>query len=259
MKAIDIINELCALGPAPEYTCDTVKAGDPEKEIKRVAVTMFPNIKTVREATAWGADMLLVHEPTYYDHMEEGKETEVSRIKREMIEKSGMTVFRFHDIMHAATPDGIAEGEMHYLGLAGRLEMDAALAAYKFTLDEPKTALELARIIEERLGLENVRIAGEKNKRIKTLALRFGAPGRIFDTITDDRYDSMLIGEVCEWKVCEYVRDAAELGINKSVIVMGHVGSERDGMKYLCEKLAKAHPDIAFKYFKNEEVYGYTK
>ena len=31
MKAIDIINELCALGPAPEYTCDTVKSGDPEK------------------------------------------------------------------------------------------------------------------------------------------------------------------------------------------------------------------------------------
>ena len=259
MKAIEIIDELCALGPAPEVTCDTVKAGDAQKEIKKVAVTMFPNIKTVREATEWGADMLLVHEPAYYDHMECGAQTEVSRIKRAMIEKSGMVIFRFHDRMHAAVPDGIAEGEMHYLGLAGKLEKDTAFAAYKFTLDEPKTALELANIIEERLGLKNVRIAGEKNKPIKNIALRFGSPDKIFDMITDDRFDSVLVGEVCEWKVCEYVRDAAELGINKSVIVMGHIGSERDGMKYLCEKLAKAHPDITFKYFENEEVYGYTK
>jgi hypothetical protein len=122
MKAKEIIDELCALGPAPEVTCDTVKSGDPERELRRVAVTMFPRIETLREAALWGADMMIVHEPTYYEHMEMGEDTPVSRQKRDLIEKSGMVLFRFHDRMHASEPDGIAEGELHYLGLSGKVE-----------------------------------------------------------------------------------------------------------------------------------------
>ncbi len=258
MKAADIIKELGTYGAAPEGTCDTVKAGNPEKEIKKVAVTMFPTIKAIRMAIEWGADMMIVHEPTYYDDMESGKETEVSRIKREIIEDSGMVFFRFHDRMHGAEPDGIAEGELHFLGITGKVEKTPYFASYIMTLDKKMTARELGLAIEERLGIKRVRIAGESNKPIKTLALCFGSPGGVFDLISDTRIDSMLIGEVCEWQVCEYARDARELGINKSVIVMGHVGSERGGMRLFCEKLAKKHPEIEFKYFENEEVYSYT-
>ena len=258
MKAIDLIKEICMLGEAPDVTCDTVKSGDSEKKIKKVAVTMFPTIKTIRMATEWGADMMIVHEPTYYDHMEMGKETEVSRAKRKIIEESGMVIFRFHDRMHAAEPDGIAEGELHFLGISGKIEKTPYFASYIMTLDEELTALELALLIENKLGLKRVRIAGERNKPIKKVALCFGSPGGVFELISDTEIDSMLIGEVCEWKVCEYARDACELGINKSVIAMGHVGSERDGMRLLCEKLEKKHFEIEFKYFKNEEVYSYT-
>ena len=258
MKAIDVINDLCSLGPAPEVTCDTIKAGNPEKEIKKVAVTMFPTIKTIREAIEWGADMMIVHEPTYYDHMEAGKETEVSRAKRDIIEKSGIVIFRFHDRMHAAEPDGIAEGELHFLGISGKIEKTPYFASYIMTLDKEITALELGLLIEERLGLKNVRIAGEKNKPIKKLALCFGSPGGIFELISDVKIESMLVGEVCEWKVCEYARDAAELGINKSVIAMGHIGSERCGMRLLSEKLANKYAEIKVKYFENDEVYSYT-
>lgn len=258
MKASDIIKDLCSQGPAPEVTCDTVKAGNAEKEIKRVAVTMFPTVKALREAKAWGADMMIVHEPTYYHHMEMGAETEVSRKKREIIEESGMVIFRFHDRMHAAAPDGIAEGELHFLGLSGRLEKTPYFASYIMTLDREFTARELGLLVEERLGIKRVRIAGERNKPIRRLALCFGSPGGIFELISDEGIDSMLVGEVCEWKVCEYARDAAELGINKSVIALGHVGSERGGMELLCEKYAEKYGEIEFRYFENDEVYSYT-
>lgn len=258
MKAKEMIKELCALGPAPEVTCDTVKSGDPERELRRIAVTMFPRIETLHKAALWGADMMIVHEPTYYEHMEMGEDTPVSRQKRDLIEKSGMVLFRFHDRMHASEPDGIAEGELHYLGLSGKVEKTPYFASYIMTLDEELTARELGLLIEKRLGIKRVRIAGERNKKIGRLALCFGSPGGIFELISDERIDSMLIGEVCEWQVCEYARDAAALGINKSVIAMGHVGSERGGMRYLFEKLSASHPDIEFKYFENEEVYSYT-
>ena len=39
---------------------------------------------------------------------------------------------------------------------------------------------------------------------------------------------------------------------------MGHIGSERDGMKYLTKLLKDRFNDLDIKYFDCEEVYSYT-
>ena len=258
MKAIELIEEIQSRAAAPCPTCDTVKSGDPNKEIKKVGITMFPTVKVIKEAEKWGADMLVVHEPTYYDHFEKGKDTPLKDAKRELIEKSGMVIYRHHDRMHAEVPDGIAEGELFYLGLSGKVIETEHFASRIFVLDEEISPLELGRMIEEKLSVKRVRIAGNINRKIKNLALCFGSPGGIFDLISSSDVDAMLIGEVCEWQVCEYARDSTEMGIPKSVIAMGHIGSERDGMRLMCEKLKRAHSGIEFRYFESEEVYSYT-
>ena len=53
MKAIDLINAISEGGYADEITCDTIKAGSPDKELKRVAVTMFATVDTVKKAKEW--------------------------------------------------------------------------------------------------------------------------------------------------------------------------------------------------------------
>jgi putative NIF3 family GTP cyclohydrolase 1 type 2 len=70
MKASELIKELCEGAFAPEITCDTIKAGDAQREINKVGVTMFATVDVVRRAKEMGVDMLIVHEPTYYDHMD---------------------------------------------------------------------------------------------------------------------------------------------------------------------------------------------
>ena len=83
MKAIELMEEL--KNGAFELngrTCDTVKAGNPEKELKKVAVSMFATIDTFKKVKEWGADMLIVHEPTYYDHMDIMIDTSVTRAKK---------------------------------------------------------------------------------------------------------------------------------------------------------------------------------
>lgn len=259
MKAIELIKEIQSRAEAPKITCDTVKSGNENKEIQKVAVAMFPTIKLIKEVSAWGADMLIIHEPTYYDHLEAGPETALVKAKEELIEKSGLVIYRHHDRMHAETPDGIAEGELHYLGLRGTVKKTPHFASYVLTMDEKKSPLEIARLFEEKLGVKKVRIAGNVTEKIKNVALCFGSPGGIFELISDDGVDAMLIGEVCEWQICEYARDSTELGINKSVLAIGHIGSERDGMRLMCERLKAAHPDIEFKYFECGEVYSYTE
>ena len=56
----------------------------------------------------------------------------------------------------------------------------------------------------------------------------------------------------------EYARDAAQLGHKKALLILGHIGSERDGMRYLADELKKAHSEIPCAYFECGEVYTYT-
>lgn len=42
----------------------------------------------------------------------------------------------------------------------------------------------------------------------------------------------------CEWKLGEYARDAAKPGYEKTMIAMGHIGSECAGMRHFAKKPA---------------------
>ena len=262
MKATEIIEYLKAGAyPVSENTCDTVKNGDPQKEVCRVAVTMVPTIDTLKAVRDWGADMLIVHEPLYYDHMDAVSDTPspVVAAKKAIVEESGLVIFRYHDYMHRRKVDMIDAGELYYLGLTGTTQRDEATGTDIFTCDTPLTAVELARLLEERLGVKHVRIAGERNVKSTRFAPMFGAPSSRADLFACQDIEILIAGELCEWKFAEYARDAAALGMNKSAIVVGHVGGERDGMRYLYEKMKKDFASLEIKYFETEEVYTYTE
>ena len=85
MKAFELFNEIKKGGKAPNKTCDVLKAGDPNEEIKKVAVSMFATVDIIKQVKEWGADMLIVHEPTYYDHYEEILSNPVTEAKKKLI------------------------------------------------------------------------------------------------------------------------------------------------------------------------------
>ena len=258
MQAKDLIEELKMGARIPPITCDTVKAGDTEKEVEKLALAMFATVDVIRAVKEWGADMLIVHEPTYYDHMDVFGADAVTTEKKKLLDESEITVFRYHDCMHYRAEDLISKGELHYLGLRGKVLPTPYAASHLFESDEPLTALELVSRIEERLGVAHVRIAGERNKKATRFALCFGTPGGVFDLLKSEDVEIVLVGEACEWMLAEYARDAAALGKNKSLITMGHIGSERDGMRLLAKALKDKHPQLAIRYFESGEVYTYT-
>ena len=76
MNIQSLMNELfrwCADGAPHDYsgTCDTLKTGNPETEVHKVAVSMFATPAVIRAAHEWGAELLIVHEPTFYAHMDD--------------------------------------------------------------------------------------------------------------------------------------------------------------------------------------------
>ena len=52
MKAYEVMNLLYGYGAEADYsnTCDTLKAGDPENEVTKVAVAMFGTLGVVKAA-----------------------------------------------------------------------------------------------------------------------------------------------------------------------------------------------------------------
>lgn len=260
MKAFEIMNELFALAKEGDYstTCDTCKAGNPEIEVAKVAVSMFATPDVVRQAKAWGAQLLIVHEPTYYNHYDRHSDEKIEKEKRRLIEESGLTLYRYHDHPHGTEPDIIAAGMLRQFGLKGRIEYTDVFDLVRLHLDEPMTPVELAKQIEKNCNIRHLRICGAANTPCTVISGMFGTPGGVFDELKGDQCEILLTGEACEWSLGEYARDCAQLGYKKALIIMGHIGSERDGMLYTADLLKEMHPELEVQYFECGEVYTYT-
>lgn len=248
----ELISEL-DVNPNP---CDTVKFGDPSQPLTGVAVTMWATPSVIRRAVELGANLIITHEPTFYDDNDEPKDNPVDRAKLRLIEESGAVIYRYHTTMHLFDPDMIPSGAMYFLGLTGELTPTGYFGSSILTLDEPMSANEIAELFREKLGVRHIRIAGNPDFKGRTVGACLGMPGGVYEIIRDERTDIVLVGEACEWRQCEYARDAAELGIDKAIVVLGHEGSERAGMRYLAKLLSEKHPELQIEYLECGEVYN---
>ncbi len=260
MKACELIERIFAWSDPGvgdyKQTCDTLKAGDKNREVRKVAVAMFATVELLREVIAWGADLLIVHEPTYYDHMDVKIPNDpVIKAKEELIAASGLVIYRYHDHPHHRQPDLICAGEIEYLGLKGKLSPDGAFGINRMELDEAVSVQELVERMKRDLGLKMPRVCGNGALKTRKLSLCFGSPGGLIEELSDPEVELVLTGEICEWKTAEYVRDAAALGFPKAMIVMGHIGSERDGMRLFTTYLQELYSELECCYFECNEVY----
>lgn len=259
MNVKEMFDYLAGLSESEINNTDTLKCGSWDKEINKVAVTMIATVDVIKKAIEWGADLIITHEPTFYEHMDNKMENDiVTKKKIDLIEKSGISLIRFHDYMHGCEPDMIGEGVLHYLGIEGDYEKGKYFAVNRFNCKYEITPLELAKMMEEKLGIKHIRICGARDVKCMKISACFGTPGGVFEELMDDDVEIVLTGEACEWSLGEYARDAAALGYKKALLIMGHIGSERDGMKYLTKLLNENFNGLNIKYFDCGEVYSYT-
>ena len=259
MTARELMEELFALSEAADFsrTCDTCKAGDPDKEIRRVAVAMLPTVEVIKAAADWGADFLLVHEPMYFNHMDEHSDDPVEVQKRTLAEQTDMTVWRYHDHPHATRPDIIDEGALRSLDLGGEKEI-LSDGRIRFHTEAPVTPAALAAVMEKKWNLRHIRICGAKDAPCHHISLALGASGAdaTFAEFKCPECEILVAGELREWSIGEYARDAAALGYQKAVLILGHEGSEKAGMVYTAEIVKEMHPELKVQYFESGETYA---
>jgi len=54
-------------------TVDTLKSGSPDSIVTGIVTTMFATIQVVRKAVDLGANFIIAHEPTFYNHVDDTK------------------------------------------------------------------------------------------------------------------------------------------------------------------------------------------
>jgi putative NIF3 family GTP cyclohydrolase 1 type 2 len=214
-------------------TVDTFKAGSPDAPVTGIAVTMMATLDVLQRAAAKGQNLVITHEPTFYDHLDKpegmNENDAVWMAKRTFIEKHGLVVWRFHDHWHMRKPDGILVGVVRALGWE---KYQNPSNQYMFTLRET-TVKKLATDVADRLDTPVLRVVGNPEMKVTRVALSPGSAGFAREThaLGSGNVDVLMVGETREWETVEYAADAVSAGMPKALIVIGHVPSEQPGME----------------------------
>lgn len=237
LTARDVIAQIQAHAGIPwqQETVDTFKAGNPDAPVKGIAVTMMATLDVLQRAAAAGQNLVITHEPTFYNHLDKTDELEqkendpVLAAKRAFIEQHGLVIWRFHDHWHRRKPDGIETGMARALGWE---KFQDSANQYLFAI--PETDLRhLAADLKSRLNVRVMRVVGDPQLKIRRVALVPGASGFGKETRALEISDVQVLvtGEPREWETVEYVADAAAEGKPKALIILGHIPSEQAGME----------------------------
>jgi putative NIF3 family GTP cyclohydrolase 1 type 2 len=226
--------------PWTEPTVDTFKDGDPATPVTGIAVTMMATFDVLQRAAAQGANLVITHEPTFYDHFDrldvlEGEHDSVTMSKRAFIREHRMVVVRMHDHWHRRRPEPMATDLARVLGWE---RYRSAESEFLYRLPETSLA-DLAATIRRRLPAPTLRVVGDSGLRVTRIGLSPGAAG--FDAhrrlLQRGDVEVLVIGEAREWETVEYVADARTAGRRKALIILGHVRSEQDGMQEFAQWL----------------------
>jgi putative NIF3 family GTP cyclohydrolase 1 type 2 len=226
-------------------TCDQLIEGNWERQVTGVVTTFMATTEVIRRTIAIGSNLIITHEPTYFtgsDRLDWVKADPVYQKKKTLIDDNRISIWRYHDHMHMGSADLIYTGLLKDLGWADYRNMDLP-HPHCYTIPS-MTLSDLIGFLKKTLGMKVMRVVGKTDMectRVGILvgggSLGLGREEMPAELMNDQHLDVMICGEITEWTLSAYVRDAAALGFNKAMIVVGHERSEEPGMKELANRL----------------------
>lgn len=230
-------------------TVDTIKSGSGQQLVTGIVTTMFATIDIIRQTASLGANFIIAHEPTFYNHLDETAWLEndaVFKYKKGLLQESNIAVWRFHDYWHTHKPDGVLMGVLAKLGWQQFYNPENP----RMIVHTGVTLGDLTDHAKSSLGIRQVRIVGDRKQMCKRIALLPGAAGGTMQIklLQKEKPDVLVVGEVHEWETAEYIRDAQAMGSPMSLIVLGHAESEEPGMDWLVPWLQPRVGEIKVKH-----------
>ena len=230
-------------------TVDTIKAGDPHRQVETVGVGWMATIENLRAAVELGCELFITHEPTFWQH--EAPEDRFRRVppgtaKTELLEATGLVVLRCHDVWDSWPDIGIRDSWARWLGLTDLVAQGDHPWHAMYAI-EPTTLRRFAQHVADRiapLGEDSVSVIGAPERVVSRPAIGVGCGGPDKDMV-DLGADVLIVcyDGASYWATRERL---AELGA--AVITVEHGTSEMPGMMSLAEYLRQTFPELTVHY-----------
>ncbi|MEO9893452.1 Nif3-like dinuclear metal center hexameric protein [Aurantibacter sp.] len=226
-------------------TVDIIKAGNPNEKVKGIITCMFATMDVFRAAVAKNCNLIITHEPLYYNHLDSSENFENDPVyleKKKFIDDNKLVVWRFHDYIHRINPDGIISGMVEKLNWE---KNQSTNNPYAFSFK--KIALgKFLKSIKTAFPDNAFHVVGDSTMNLTNVVMVPGASGTMaqIGQLRKSDVDVVIAGEVPQWETYEYVRDANLQGRKKAIVFIGHINSEESGMKFCADWLGEFIYDI---------------
>lgn len=224
-EIIEEIEKTAPLCLAESWDNPGLMLGRRDKEIKKVLTALDMDTGVAKEAIEIGADLILTHHPMIFHPLKSITEDGGAGECVLMLAKHDIAVYSAHTNL-----DSAVGGTNDYLAQLYGLENVYAIPPEedKTTglmrlgkLKEEKTLENLALHIKQKLDAQNVWYAGDKERKIKKVAICSGGGGKMFGEAVSAGADVYITGDISY----SSARDAVEKGI--CLINAEHYESEK--------------------------------
>lgn len=242
-KVIEILEKQSPKSYACDWDNVGLLVGREDKEIQKIYIALDATDEAIEEAIANGADMLLTHHPMIFKGMK--RVTQEDFIGRRIIRliQNDMVYYAMHtnfDVM------GMADLAADYLGISDTrvLEItsvsetgEEGIGRYG-SLKKEMTVRECCEEVKQAFSLENVKVFGDLERKVKTAAISPGSGRSVISNALQAGVDVLITGDIDHHEGIDAV--AQKL----MVIDAGHYGVEHIFIPYMEQYLKRETKEL---------------
>ena len=222
---VEIIEKAAPLSLAYEWDNSGFICGNPEKEVKKVFLTLDMFKSNIDEAVELGVDMIVSHHPILFSGIKKIDFcSQQGYIVKKLIEND-IALYSAHTSMDCAA-GGINDVLAQKLGIKGTRviekneKCDGCGLGRIGKLEKEMSVGEFAQVVKDALSAPFVRVAGDFDKKIKTVAVGGGACDDLIPAAIEMGADIFVTADMKH----HITADSIDCGI--AVIDAGHFATE---------------------------------
>ena len=232
-----------------------VQLGDPRADIRGLVVTWMATVQCLEEAARRQCNVVLCHEAFYLvpqgQTLSPAQMTWASnRNRMDAAQAAGLTVVRVHGSLDVIC---IWDDFVEALGVSN----PSPGTGWNKVLPIPETTVgDLVEDVKERMGLPQVRVAGDLTRRVRLAGFPWGGLGLdsnigYMARCIELGADVLIAGECDEYGMVF----ALDAGV--PIVETGHSVSENIGLEHFAATLSAEFPDLPVSFYPDTRCFDY--
>lgn len=236
-KLMNIIEQYAPLTLKEEFDNVGLMVGDTENIVSNILVCLDCTLEVIKEAQEKKCNFILSHHPLFFIKPKSITSETIKGRKVISLIKNNIALYSAHTNLDS-TKGGLNDFAVELLGFKNfevidkKENTDMGIGRI-ININEQLTVKEICEKVKKAYDINQLRVSGELNKKVKKIALINGSGTDYFSLATNLQCDCIITGDT----TYHYVSDLYEQ--NVALIDAGHFYSEWPAMKVVSKILQK--------------------